>query len=64
VCVIAAVVAEFLIGEHGLGRVFAEAMGRQDINRAWGVALVIVAVSMIAFAAANRAERALTDRFS
>jgi ABC-type nitrate/sulfonate/bicarbonate transport system permease component len=64
VCVIAAVVAEFLIGERGLGRVFAEAMGRQDINRAWGVALVIVAVSMIAFAAANRAERALTERFS
>lgn len=64
VCVIGAVAAEFLVGDKGLGREFDEAMGRQDINQAWGVALVIVAVSMIAFAIANRAERAITNRLS
>jgi sulfonate transport system permease protein len=64
VCVIAAVVAEFMIGRRGLGRMFANAMGRQDIDRAWAVALVIVALSMVAFAAANRLERALTSRLS
>jgi len=64
VCVIAAVVAEFMIGRRGLGRMFANAMGRQDIDRAWAVALVIVALSMVAFAAANRLERLLTSRLS
>lgn len=62
VCVIGAVVAEFLIGERGLGREFSEAMGRQNINQAWAIALVIVGVSMTAFAAANRLERIVSDR--
>lgn len=64
VCVIGAVVAEFLIGERGLGREFSEAMGRQDINQAWAVAIVIVIVSMSAFAVANRLERLLSHRLS
>jgi sulfonate transport system permease protein len=64
VCVIGAVVAEFLIGERGLGREFAEAMGRQNINQAWGIALVIVVVSAAAFAVANRLERIIGDRIT
>jgi NitT/TauT family transport system permease protein len=64
VCVIGAVVAEFLIGERGLGREFAEAMGRQNINQAWGIALVIVVVSAAAFGVANRLERIIGDRIT
>jgi sulfonate transport system permease protein len=53
-----------MIGQRGLGRMFANAMGYQNIDRAWAVALVIVALSMAAFAAANRLERRLTQRLS
>ncbi|MBL7500554.1 ABC transporter permease subunit [Frankia sp. CNm7] len=64
VCVIAAVVGEYLIGQRGLGRLFADAMGRQNIGRAWAVALSIVLLSMVAFAAADRIGRAVSARMS
>ena len=64
ICIISAVAAEFLIGERGLGRFFADAMGRQNIDRAWAVALVIVALSVSAFALVNAFERALTRRLT
>jgi ABC-type nitrate/sulfonate/bicarbonate transport system permease component len=64
ICIISAVAAEFLIGERGLGRFFADAMGRQNIDRAWAVALVIVALSVAAFALVNAFERALNRRLS
>jgi sulfonate transport system permease protein len=62
ICVIGAVVAEFMIGRRGLGRLFSDAMGRQNITRGWATALVIVALSMAAFALANRLERAVRSR--
>ncbi len=61
---IAAVVAEFMIGRRGLGRMFANAMGRQDIDRAWAVALRDRRPVDGRLAAANRLERLLTSRLS
>jgi NitT/TauT family transport system permease protein len=63
-CIIGAVVAEFMIGRRGLGRLFSDAMGRQNVTRGWATALVIVAISMAAFAVANRLERAFRERLS
>jgi ABC-type nitrate/sulfonate/bicarbonate transport system permease component len=62
ICIISAVAAEFLIGERGLGRFFADAMGRQNIDRAWAVALVIVLLSVAAFSLVSSFERALSRR--
>jgi len=64
VCVIAAVVGEYLIGQRGLGRLFADAMGRQNIGLAWAVALSIVLLSMVAFGVADRVGRAVSARMS
>jgi sulfonate transport system permease protein len=63
-CVIAAVVAEFMIGREGLGRRFSLANAQTDIALAWGVALVIVVLSMAAYAVAARAERLVHRRFA
>jgi sulfonate transport system permease protein len=63
-CVIAAVVAQFMLGRDGLGLRFSLANARTDIALAWGVALVIVALSMAAFAVAMRAERLVHRRFA
>jgi ABC-type nitrate/sulfonate/bicarbonate transport system permease component len=62
--VIAAVVGEYLIGQRGLGRLFADAMGRQNIGLAWAVALSIVLLSMVAFGVADRVGRAVSARMS
>jgi sulfonate transport system permease protein len=63
-CVIAAVVAQFMIGREGLGRRFSLANAQTDIALAWGVALVIVGLSMAAYAVAARAERLVHRRFA
>ena len=63
-CVIAAVVAQFMLGRDGLGLRFSLANARTDIALAWGVALVIVVLSMAAFAMAMRAERLVHRRFA
>lgn len=63
-CVIAAVVAEFMIGRAGLGRRFSLAHAQSDTPLAWGIALVIVVLSMSAYALASSGERALHRRFT
>jgi sulfonate transport system permease protein len=63
-CVIAAVVAEFMIGREGLGRLFSSTYGRQDMAAAWGAALLIVALAMAAFALASKAEHRVSDRMT
>jgi len=62
--VVAAVVAESLIGRHGLGVDFTYAYSLLDLPRAFGVALVVVAVSVAVFALASRVERGVHARWS
>jgi NitT/TauT family transport system permease protein len=62
--VVAAVVGESLIGRHGLGVEFTYAYNLLDLPRAFGAAIVIVAVSLAAFSAATAAETALHARWS
>lgn len=62
-CVIGAVVAEFMIGRAGLGRRFSLANAQTDTAGAWGAAIVILVLSMAAFALASRAERLVHRRF-
>ena len=60
--VIAAVVGEFLIGRVGLGVEFSYAYRLLRLPRAFGAALVIVAVSLVVLAAGSRFERVVHAR--
>ena len=62
--VIAAVVGESLIGRHGLGVEFAYAYRLLDLPRAFGAAIVVVAVSVAVFSAAGRLERSIHTRWT
>jgi NitT/TauT family transport system permease protein len=62
--VVAAVVAESLIGAAGLGVDFTYSYSLLRMPRAFGSALLIVAVSLAVFAAFGRLEHALHRRFS
>lgn len=62
--VIAAVVGETLIGRDGLGVEFSFAYQLLDLPRAFGAALVIVAVSIAVFALAGWFERVTHQRWS
>jgi NitT/TauT family transport system permease protein len=62
--VIAAVVGESLIGDQGLGIEFSKAYRQLDLPRAFGAAIVIVVVSVLVFAAAGAAERAVHRRWT
>ena len=62
--VIAAVVGESLIGRTGLGIEFSAAYRLLDLPRAFGAAIVIVIVSVVVFALAGAAERAVHRRWS
>jgi putative hydroxymethylpyrimidine transport system permease protein len=62
--VLAAMLAEYLLGTHGLGKLFADSVTFMDTARAWGTALVATVVSVACFVAARAAERHGTARFS
>ncbi len=62
--IIASVVAESLIGVHGLGVDFTYAYRLFDMPRAFGSALMIVVLSLIVFAAFGRVEAAVHRRFT
>lgn len=61
--VLAAMVAEFLAGTSGLGRLFSNSRVRFDNERAWGAALVATALSVAFFQVALRVERWGRARF-
>ena len=61
--VLAAMVAEFLAGTNGLGRLFSTTRVRFETERAWGAALVATAVSIVFFQVALRIERWGRARF-
>lgn len=62
--ILIAMVAEFLAGTSGLGRMFAEARNRFDAERAWGAAVVATILSVLLFNAALSLERRGRRRFS
>lgn len=54
--ILAALIAEYLIGQWGLGRLFAEAQSQFLTSRSWAASLVATALSVGAYAAARRLE--------
>ncbi|MET1044963.1 MAG: ABC transporter permease subunit [Microbacteriaceae bacterium] len=62
--VLSAMLAEFLIGQQGLGYLFIVARSYMEIDRAWGTALVATMLSVFAFLAARFVERRITPRFT
>jgi ABC-type nitrate/sulfonate/bicarbonate transport system permease component len=62
--VIAAVVGESLIGRRGLGVEFAYSYRLLELPRAFGAAIVVIALSLVAFSLAGRAERSVHERWS
>ncbi|MER5179427.1 ABC transporter permease subunit [Streptomyces sp. NPDC002896] len=62
--VLSAMLAEYLLGTHGLGQLFAQSVTFMDPARAWGTALVATVVSVLCFIGARAAERHGTARFS
>lgn len=61
--VLAAMVAEFLAGTNGLGRLFSSTRVRFENERAWGAALIATALSVVFFQVALRIERWGRHRF-
>jgi len=61
--VLAAMVAEFLAGTNGLGRLFSTTRVRFDTERAWGAALIATVLSVLFFQLALRFERWGRQRF-
>jgi len=61
--ILAALIAEYLIGAFGLGRLFADAQSEMLTPRAWAASLVATMLSVAAYAAARRLER-LGARFT
>ncbi len=55
--ILAALIAEYLIGTVGLGRLFADAQSQLLTPRAWAASLVATALSVAAYTAARRLER-------
>jgi NitT/TauT family transport system permease protein len=62
--VLGAMLAEYLIGTRGLGRLFADSVTFMEPARAWGTALVATVVSAASFVGARAVERWGTARFS
>lgn len=64
VAFIAAVIGEYLTGVRGLGWLFALSFSRFDVDRAWGAAIVIVALSILSYASASRVEEWGIERWT
>jgi ABC-type nitrate/sulfonate/bicarbonate transport system permease component len=60
---IIAVVVESIIGTAGLGKVFMESYLNLRLERAWGVALLIIVLSMTVFGLTSRLESSVAQRF-
>lgn len=62
--VLAAILAEFLMGRSGLGFMFREASSRFAMERALGTSLVVTLAAVLCFSLAHRAERVVRTRWS
>ncbi len=56
-CVLGALTAEWLVGQHGLGHMFGRERARMGIDRAWGAVLVTTGLCVTGFLLASWAER-------
>ena len=63
-CVLAALIAEFLMGTQGLGHVFQDTVGDLDMLTAWSAAIVATILSVAFFALAKRVERSGNERWT
>jgi len=61
--VLSAMLAEFLMGQSGLGYMFRAAAGDFATERAFGTSVIATAVSVITFTLSQRAERAVNERW-
>jgi NitT/TauT family transport system permease protein len=62
--VLAAMLAEFLMGTNGLGALFSESRSYMDAERSWGTALVATVVSVLVFIAARGLEHRVNSRIA
>lgn len=62
--VLAAMLAEYLMGGRGLGTLFAQSVSFYHVDRAWGIALVATVVSVASFVGARAVERWGITRFT
>ncbi|MCU1446726.1 ABC transporter permease [Cryobacterium sp.] len=62
--VLAAMLAEFLMGTSGLGALFSQARSYMDMERSWGTALVATVVSVLVFVGAQLMERRVESRLT
>lgn len=60
--VLAAMLAEFLMGTNGLGALFSRARSYMDMERAWGTAVVATVASVLVFILARFMERLVHAR--
>ncbi|MFT6763606.1 MAG: ABC-type nitrate/sulfonate/bicarbonate transport system permease component [Candidatus Aldehydirespiratoraceae bacterium] len=63
-CILAALVAEFLMGTRGLGHVFQDTIGDLDMLTAWTAAIIATIFSVTLFLLTRRLERAGQRRWS
>jgi NitT/TauT family transport system permease protein len=63
-CLIGAVVAQYLMGTDGLGYAFMHSYTRFEMDRAFGVAIVVMVVSLVLFGLASRVERWGRERWT
>ena len=61
---IAAVIGEYLTGVDGLGWLFLLSFSRYDVTRAWGAAIVIIALSVVAYVGAAIVEERCVTRWN
>ncbi len=62
-CILAALVAEYLMGTTGLGRLFAVSESSFEIARAWAACLVATVLSVLGYLATRRLETLGRTRF-
>ena len=60
--VLAAMLAEFLMGTNGLGALFSESRSYMNMERAWGTALIATIASVLVFLGARVLERRVDAR--
>ncbi|MEU6222881.1 ABC transporter permease subunit [Streptomyces sp. NPDC047042] len=58
-----ALLAEMLVGTHGLGRLFVDLRSYNQVEQTWGTALLGTALAVAAFAVSRRVEHAVLARF-
>ncbi|AYM19969.1 ABC transporter permease [Agrobacterium tumefaciens] len=61
--VLSAMLAEFLMGQAGLGYLFHQAAGDFDMERAFGTSVIATVVSVVTFTLSQRAERVINTRW-